>query len=64
MHIDCNVIILCARIAGSIPGYQRKPFGEGWALVGDAAQVMDPWSGQGIDQASTHAGYLADALVE
>ncbi len=49
---------------GSIPGYQRKPFGKGWALVGDAAQVMDPWSGQGIDQASTHAGYLADALVE
>ncbi len=52
------------RGTGSIPGYQRKPFGKGWALVGDAAQVMDPWSGQGIDQASTHAGYLADALVE
>ena len=52
------------RGTGSIPGYQRKPFGKGWALVGDAAQVMDPWSGQGIDQASTHAGYLADSLIE
>jgi 2-polyprenyl-6-methoxyphenol hydroxylase-like FAD-dependent oxidoreductase len=52
------------RGTGSIPGYQRKPFGKGWALVGDAALVMDPWSGQGIDQASTHAGYLADSLIE
>ncbi len=52
------------RGTGSIPGYQRKPFGKGWALVGDAAQVMDPWSGQGIDQASTHAAYLADSLIE
>jgi 2-polyprenyl-6-methoxyphenol hydroxylase-like FAD-dependent oxidoreductase len=52
------------RGTASIPGYQRKPFGKGWALVGDSAQVMDPWSGQGIDQASTHAGYLADSLIE
>jgi len=51
------------RGTGSIPGYQRKPFGSGWALVGDAGQVMDPWSGQGIDQASTHAVYLAEALM-
>jgi flavin-dependent dehydrogenase len=51
------------RGSGSIPGYQRIPYGRGWALVGDAGQVMDPWSGQGIDQASTHAGFLADALL-
>jgi flavin-dependent dehydrogenase len=47
---------------GTIPGYQRVPYGEGWALVGDAGQIMDPWSGQGIDQASTHASILAEAL--
>jgi 2-polyprenyl-6-methoxyphenol hydroxylase-like FAD-dependent oxidoreductase len=47
---------------GSIPGYLRIPYGEGWALVGDAGMVMDPWSGQGIDQASTHAVYLAGHL--
>jgi flavin-dependent dehydrogenase len=47
---------------GNIPGYQRLPYGPGWALVGDAGQIMDPWSGQGIDQASTHATFLADAL--
>lgn len=48
--------------AGNIPGYQRVPFGPGWALVGDAHQIMDPWSGMGIDHATTHAALLADAL--
>jgi flavin-dependent dehydrogenase len=48
--------------SGNIPGYQRVPFGAGWALVGDSGQIMDPWSGQGIDQASTHATILAEAL--
>jgi flavin-dependent dehydrogenase len=48
--------------AGDIPGYIRVPYGAGWALVGDSALVMDPYSGQGIDQASTHAAFLADAL--
>ena len=47
-----------------IPGYRKVPFGEGWALAGDAEQVMDPWSGQGIDQASTHATMLADGLLK
>ena len=48
--------------AGNIPCHQRRPYGPGWALVGDAHQVLDPWSGMGIDHASTHAGLLADAL--
>jgi flavin-dependent dehydrogenase len=48
--------------AGNIPCYQRVPYGPGWALVGDAQQVMDPWSGMGIDHATTHASLLADAL--
>ncbi|NIT80067.1 MAG: hypothetical protein GWO44_25005, partial [Thermoplasmata archaeon] len=43
------------RGSGSIPGYLRVPYGPGWVLVGDSAMVMDPWSGQGIDQGSTHA---------
>lgn len=49
--------------SATIPGYRRVPYGDGWALAGDSEQVMDPWSGQGIDQASTHAAMLADALV-
>jgi flavin-dependent dehydrogenase len=48
---------------GSIPGYLRIPFGNGWALVGDSGMVMDPWSGQGIDQSSTHALLMAKHLV-
>jgi 2-polyprenyl-6-methoxyphenol hydroxylase-like FAD-dependent oxidoreductase len=48
--------------AGNIPCYQRVPFGSGWALVGDSQQVMDPWSGMGIDHATTHAFILADSL--
>lgn len=50
------------RGAGNIPGYMRVPYGSGWALVGDAELVQDPWSGRGIDQASTHAMLLADSL--
>jgi flavin-dependent dehydrogenase len=48
--------------SGNIPSYQRIPFGAGWVLVGDAHQVMDPWSGMGIDHAATHAGFLADSI--
>lgn len=48
--------------SGNIPCYQRHPFGPGWALVGDAQQVLDPWSGMGMDHGSTHAGMLAIAL--
>jgi len=50
--------------SAAIPGYRKVPFGEGWALAGDAEQVMDPWSGQGIDQASTHATMLAEGLLK
>jgi 2-polyprenyl-6-methoxyphenol hydroxylase-like FAD-dependent oxidoreductase len=48
--------------AGNIPGYMRVPHGPGWVLVGDAGLIMDPFSGQGIDQASTHAVQLVEAI--
>ena len=50
--------------AANIPGTLRVPYGDGWALVGDAGMVMDPYSGQGIDQASTHTVFLARELNE
>ena len=55
---------VCTEIygAGNIPSYQRMPYGPGWALVGDAHQVLDPWSGMGIDHSTTHADFLADSL--
>ena len=52
------------RGTGSIPGRLRIPYGEGWALAGDAGMVIDPWSGQGIDQGATGATYLANELDE
>ena len=50
------------RGTGTIPCFRRVPYGPGWALVGDAGMTLDPWSGQGIDQASTQATMLADQL--
>jgi flavin-dependent dehydrogenase len=38
--------------------------GTGWALVGDASIHQDPWTGKGIDFASRHAIFLAEALVD
>lgn len=52
------------RGTGSIPGVLRVPYGDGWALAGDASMVIDPWSGQGIDQGSTGATFLAAELNE
>jgi flavin-dependent dehydrogenase len=40
----------------------RMSSGPGWALVGDAAMSQDPWTGLGMDNASIHATFLADAI--
>jgi len=46
-----------------VPNACRKPYGPGWALVGDAGLVMDPITGQGIGHALRDAQGLADAVV-
>ena len=45
-----------------LPNFFRKPYGPGWALVGDAGLVMDPITGQGIGHALRDAELLADAI--
>lgn len=45
-----------------LPNFFRKPFGPGWALVGDAGLVMDPVTGQGISDAFRDAELLAGAI--
>jgi len=40
----------------------RKPFGPGWALVGDAGYRKDPTLGQGINDCFRDAEYLANAI--
>ena len=46
-----------------LPNVFRKPYGPGWALVGDAGLVMDPITGQGIGNAMCDAEVLAGAVV-
>jgi flavin-dependent dehydrogenase len=45
-----------------VPGYFRKPYGKGWALVGDASYNRDPITAQGISDAFVEAEMLATAL--
>ena len=45
-----------------IPNYFRKPYGPGWALVGDAGYSKDPLTAQGISDALLDAENLACAL--
>ena len=45
-----------------VPGFFRKPYGDGWALVGDASYNRDPITAQGISDAFIEAEMLADAL--
>ena len=55
-----------SRVLGCGPetSYVRRPVGAGWALVGDASIHQDPWTGRGIDFATTHATFLAEALLD
>lgn len=46
------------------PGYFRQPWGEGWALVGDAAYHKHALSAQGITDAFRDADLLSEALHE
>jgi 2-polyprenyl-6-methoxyphenol hydroxylase-like FAD-dependent oxidoreductase len=54
-----------ARFVGaSVPNFFRKPFGPGWALVGDAGYNKDPITAQGIQDAFHDAERCARALDE
>jgi 2-polyprenyl-6-methoxyphenol hydroxylase-like FAD-dependent oxidoreductase len=53
------------RFAGmAVPGYFRKPFGPGWALVGDAGYNKDFITAQGIQDAFRDAELCVQALDE
>jgi len=53
-----------SRIAGIVetPSFFRKPFGPGWALVGDAGYYKNPLSAQGITDGFRDAELLAEAI--
>jgi 2-polyprenyl-6-methoxyphenol hydroxylase-like FAD-dependent oxidoreductase len=53
------------RFAGAaIPNYFRKPYGPGWALVGDAGYIRDSITAQGITDAFRDAERCAGAIDE
>ncbi|MBC7990223.1 MAG: NAD(P)/FAD-dependent oxidoreductase [Luteimonas sp.] len=53
------------RLAGApTPNFFRKPFGAGWALVGDAGYLKDPITAQGIGDAFRDAEGCSLALDE
>jgi flavin-dependent dehydrogenase len=54
-----------ARVVGThVPNYFRKPYGDGWALVGDAAYNKDFITAQGISDAFLGAEQISNALDE
>lgn len=48
--------------SGELPGFFRRPYGPGWALVGDAGYTIDPSTAQGISDAFRDAERLSAAL--
>lgn len=44
--------------------FYRRPYGDGWALVGDAGHHKDACTAQGIWDAFRHSELLADAIAE
>jgi flavin-dependent dehydrogenase len=48
--------------SGDLPNFYRKPYGPGWALVGDAGYHKDPYLAQGITDAFRDAELVAEAI--
>ena len=46
-----------------VPGFLRRPWGPGWALVGDAGYYKDPITAHGVSDALRDAQFLADATA-
>ena len=61
--------LACARLAPGLhgfaghAGYLRRPWGAGWALVGDAGYFKDPITAHGLSDALRDAELLADAVA-
>src|SRR5215469_1131224 len=50
--------------AADLPNFLRRPFGPGWALVGDAGCHKDPMMAHGICDAFRDADFLGTAIHE
>ena len=47
---------------GGVPNFFRKPYGPGWALVGDAGYTRDPVTAQGMSDAFRDAELCSTAI--
>jgi len=49
----------------SIPNgsFKKQNLGEGWVLVGDAASLVDPFSGEGVGNALASGKFAAHAII-
>jgi 2-polyprenyl-6-methoxyphenol hydroxylase-like FAD-dependent oxidoreductase len=48
--------------SAGLPGYFRKPYGPGWALLGDAGYHKNPITAMGINDAFRDAELVATAV--
>ena len=62
-RIDAGTAPPGVRSFAGHPGYLRRAFGPGWALVGDAGYWKDPISAHGLTDAFRDAELLARAIV-
>lgn len=68
--VEKNLRATAERYAARIPGLadqtwdKRRAYGEGWALLGDAAGFADPVTGEGIYYALRSAELFADAFLK
>ena len=50
--------------SGLVNNYIRKPYGDGWLLIGDAGVHIDPWTGMGLDIHGISAKKMAEAIIK
>lgn len=62
-RVRAGTSVGATRTFSGSPGFLRKAFGNGWALVGDAGSWKDPASVHGLSDALRDASRLGEALV-
>lgn len=61
-RVEAGTLVGPIRGFPGLRGWLRRPWGPGWALVGDAGYFKDPTTAHGITDALRDAELLADAL--
>ena len=62
-RVQAGTAVTGVRTFGGLPGFMRRAWGPGWALVGDAGYWKDPLTAHGLTDALRDAELLARAIV-